>query len=45
MVVALAILLVCLSMLLIYAFARAEERRLERGKHGIPSSGPRSKVN
>lgn len=36
MVVALAILLVCLSMLLIYALVRAEERRLERDKNGVP---------
>jgi len=38
MVVALAILLVCLSMLLIYVLVRNEERRIERGQNGIQRS-------
>jgi len=35
MVVALAILLVCLSMLLIYVLVRNEERRLERDPNAV----------
>jgi hypothetical protein len=45
MVVALAILLVCLSMLLIYALVRGEERRIERDENGVPPLGRRSKIN
>jgi hypothetical protein len=45
MVIALAILLVCLSMLLIYALLCAEERHLKRRQYRVPPMGHGSKNN
>ena len=45
MVVALAILLVCLSMLLVYVLVRNEERRIERDQNGVQPLARRSKMN
>jgi hypothetical protein len=45
MILALAALLVCTSMLLIYAILCRVERRLERRQHVAPPSRPGSKVD